>query len=70
MNPPSHRDGRGDIALGQAFIAAAAAMLKPGGVCRMVANHALPYETTLRRCFSQVTPLGRGGGYKLHEARR
>jgi len=70
MNPPFHRDGGKDLGLGLAFIAAAAGVLKPGGLCRLVANQALPYEAALREHFSVVTPLGQSGGYKLCEARR
>ena len=70
MNPPFHEGGVQDRALGMEFIRAAAAMLKPGGVCHLVANDALPYERTLEQRFATVTPLGRSGGYKLYEARR
>ena len=70
MNPPFHDGGAEDKALGQAFIAAAAAMLKKGGVCRLVANVALPYEAALARDFSSVALLDRSRGYKVYEARR
>jgi 16S rRNA (guanine1207-N2)-methyltransferase len=70
MNPPFHDAGREDRALGQAFIAAAAARLKPGGVCRMVANVALPYEAALAACFARVIPVTQAHGYKVFEARR
>jgi 16S rRNA (guanine1207-N2)-methyltransferase len=70
MNPPFHEGGAEDRALGQAFIRAAAAMLRKGGTCRMVANIALPYEAVLRQAFAAVTPLGQAHGYKLFEARR
>nr|MBA3812577.1 methyltransferase [Caulobacteraceae bacterium] len=70
MNPPFHEGGKDDKALGQAFVAAAAAMLKKGGVCRLVANVALPYEAPLARDFSSVALIDRSGGYKIYEARR
>jgi 16S rRNA (guanine1207-N2)-methyltransferase len=70
MNPPFHIDGRETRALGKAFIAAAAGALRKGGLCRMVANAALPYELELARHFASVTQIARGAGYKLFEAVR
>lgn len=70
MNPPFHEGGGEDRYLGQAFIATAAAMLKRGGVCRLVANIALPYEAILQQHFATVTPLARAKGYKVFEARK
>jgi 16S rRNA (guanine1207-N2)-methyltransferase len=70
MNPPFHDGGAEDRALGQVFIRRAAAMLRKGGVCRLVANIALPYEAPLAQAFSAVTPLGKAHGYKLFEARK
>ncbi|MEO8811807.1 MAG: methyltransferase [Caulobacteraceae bacterium] len=70
MNPPFHDAGREDRALGQAFIAAAAAMLAKGGVCRMVANVALPYEQALIAHFPRVALVARARGYKVYEAGR
>ena len=70
MNPPFHDAGHEDRALGQAFIASAAARLKPGGVCRLVANVALPYEAVLAACFFRVTLVTQARGYKVHEARK
>lgn len=70
MNPPFHEGGDEDRYLGQAFIATAAAMLKRGGVCRLVANIALPYEAILEQHFATVTPLARAKGYKVFEARK
>ncbi len=70
MNPPFHEGGGEDKHLGQTFIGTAAAMLRKGGVCRLVANVALPYEAALERSFATVTFLARGGGYKVFEARR
>jgi 16S rRNA (guanine1207-N2)-methyltransferase len=70
MNPPFHDAGREDRALGQAFISAAAAGLRSGGVCWMVANLALPYEAVLAACFSRVTAVTQARGYKVYEARK
>ena len=70
MNPPFHDGGREDRGLGVVFIAAAARMLKKGGVCRLVANVALPYEQALIAHFADVSLVARTRGYKVHEARR
>jgi 16S rRNA (guanine1207-N2)-methyltransferase len=70
MNPPFHAAGQQDHGLGQAFIRCAAASLRPGGVCWLVANRHLPYEATLAPLFSRVTPVRDQGGYKIYEARR
>jgi len=69
-NPPFHDAGAEDRGLGRVFVAAAAAMLRSGGVLRLVANVALPYETTLAGAFSKVSLVMRAGGYKVLEARR
>lgn len=70
MNPPFHRGEKGDIGLGLAFIAAAAAALRPGGWLAMVANRHLPYEADLERRFESVRTLADAGGYKVFLARR
>jgi 16S rRNA (guanine1207-N2)-methyltransferase len=70
MNPPFHMSGREDRGLGQAFIRRAAAALRRGGVCRLVANIAMPYEQTLGEAFAEHRPIAHGGGYKLIEARK
>jgi 16S rRNA (guanine1207-N2)-methyltransferase len=70
MNPPFHLGGREDRGLGLAFIAAASAMLRKGGVCRLVANIALPYEARLQALFARASVVSQGGGYKVHEAIR
>ncbi|MBH0238076.1 class I SAM-dependent methyltransferase [Methylobrevis albus] len=68
MNPPFHerREDRADI--GQAFIRAAAAALRPGGRLYMVANRHLPYEATLTEAFAAIKPLADASGYKVIEA--
>jgi 16S rRNA (guanine1207-N2)-methyltransferase len=70
MNPPFHDAGVEDRTLGQTFIRRAAAMLRRGGTCRLVANVGMPYEAVLNECFAAVTPLGQAHGYKLIEARK
>lgn len=64
-NPPFHVDRADRHELGQAFIKAAAAALKRGGVFLMVANRHLPYEETLRAAFKTVTVLVETGAYKV-----
>jgi 16S rRNA (guanine1207-N2)-methyltransferase len=70
MNPPFHDAGHEDRGLGLTFIAAAARLLRKGGVCRLVANIALPYEAALIAHFAKITPLSHTGGYKVYEARK
>jgi 16S rRNA (guanine1207-N2)-methyltransferase len=70
MNPPFHDGGSQDRSLGHAFVDTAAVMLKAGGVLRMVANVALPYESILASRFTVVDLLAQAGGYKVFEARR
>jgi len=67
MNPPFHDGGVEDRQLGQALVASAAAMLKKGGVLRLVANVALPYENILTANFAKVRLIIREGGYKVLE---
>jgi 16S rRNA (guanine1207-N2)-methyltransferase len=70
MNPPFHEGGDADLDLGRAFIRRAAASLRRGGICRMVANIALPYDAALAELFREVARLDQGGGYKVYEARK
>lgn len=67
-NPPFHvaREDRAD--LGQAFIAAAAKHLKPGGRFLLVANQHLPYERSLGTAFASQRVLSQEAGYKVIEA--
>ena len=67
MNPPFHDAGAEERGLGLAFISAAANMLRKGGVCRLVANIALPYEGRLKVEFARATILAQTGGYKVYE---
>lgn len=68
-NPPFHRGRQARSDLGQAFIAAAAAALAPGGSFWLVANRHLPYETALREGFAELRTAADEGGYKVIEAR-
>jgi 16S rRNA (guanine1207-N2)-methyltransferase len=71
MNPPFHDAlGRHAPHLGQAFIKAAHAMLKPGGRLLMVANRQLPYEKTLEAAFKTVEKRADNGRFKVLLARR
>jgi len=70
MNPPFHLAGGEDRGLGDAFVARAAKMLRRGGLLRLVANVALPYESYLARDFSRTALVRRTGGYKVLEAIR
>ena len=70
-NPPFHahgREGRPDI--GRAFIAAAAAALKPGGALWLVANRHLPYEDVLDARFGEVSEVASSGAFKVIHAVR
>ncbi len=64
-NPPFHQGRADEPALGQAFIAAAAAALRPGGRLLLVANRHLPYEVTLARAFGAVRVLLEQDGFKV-----
>ena len=68
MNPPFHEAGRETKELGRGFIASAAANLRPGGQCWLVANRHLPYEAALEQKFRSVAPIAAEGGYKVIEA--
>lgn len=70
MNPPFHDGGAEDQALGKAFIARAAEVLRKGGSLWLTANAHLPYEAPLRAAFRTVTPVVAAGGYKVFEARK
>lgn len=70
MNPPFHDGGEEDRGLGGAFIKAAAAALRPKGVCWLVANRHLPYEALLAPLFPRARQVVQAEGYKIYEARR
>jgi 16S rRNA (guanine1207-N2)-methyltransferase len=69
MNPPFHDGGAEDRALGEAFIRAAASILKPKGVCWLVANRHLPYERPMMSLFPHARRVEERDGYKIYEAR-
>lgn len=70
MNPPFHDAGTEARGLGQAFIRAAAAALRPGGRLWLVANRHLPYEGAMAPLFKSVRPLAEAHGFKVFEARK
>lgn len=69
-NPPFHQSRAAEPALGQAFIAAAADALRPGGKLLLVANTHLPYEAVLRERFASVQTLKVAQGFKVLESIR
>ncbi len=69
-NPPFHDGGHEDQGLGQIFIRQAAYLLRPGGVCWLVANKHLAYEKELKSLFTGLQPVVETGGYKIYEAHR
>ena len=69
-NPPFHIGSKGLPALGQAFLRSAAAALKPGGECWIVANAHLPYEGQLQQLFGEVRSIALGSGFKVLRAVR
>ncbi|MBB3996504.1 class I SAM-dependent methyltransferase [Aureimonas pseudogalii] len=69
-NPPFHAEGIEDRGLGQAFIAAAARMLRRSGTLVLVANRHMPYEAALRTAFRSVETIADTAGYKIFEARK
>ena len=70
MNPPFHSGRAAEPALGQAFIANAARLLKPSGQLWMVANRHLPYETALAEAFASVVEAGGDNRFKILHASR
>ena len=70
MNPPFHTGRAAEPGLGQAFIAAAARMLKPQACLWMVANRQLPYEETLRTHFAEWREIGGDTRFKISIAAR
>jgi 16S rRNA (guanine1207-N2)-methyltransferase len=68
MNPPFHGGKAAQPQIGMAFIARAAACLRPGGTLWMVANAGLPYEKILAANFGQSAKLREDKGYKIYRA--
>lgn len=69
-NPPFHQGRAAEPALGQAFIAAAARLLKPSGRLFLVANRRLPYEAALAAAFTDVERVSDDGSFKVLAAHR
>jgi 16S rRNA (guanine1207-N2)-methyltransferase len=69
-NPPLHHGRAADPALGAAFIATAARILKPDGRLLLVANRQLPYEAPLAAAFRHVERLAEDRVYKVFLAER
>lgn len=67
-NPPFHQGRADEPGLGLAFIAAAAAALRPGGRLWLVANRHLPYEAALASGFTHVRTVREDAGFKVIEA--
>ncbi len=67
-NPPFHQRRAQRSDLGQAFVAAAAAALLPGGRFWLVANRHLPYEAALHQGFDSHRVVVEEGGFKVIEA--
>ena len=67
-NPPFHVGRKADPKLGQAFIVAAARMLKPKGQLWLVANRHLPYENTLEDVFRTVNLHSETSSFKIFHA--
>ncbi len=69
-NPPFHTGRTGTPELGQAFIRAAARMLKPKGRLWLVANRHLPYEQALEEAFASQQTVEQTAGFKVIRAER
>jgi 16S rRNA (guanine1207-N2)-methyltransferase len=70
MNPPFHDGGAEDQDLGRTFIKRASAMLRPGGICAVVANRHLPYEGVINPLFAEVSRPIQADGFKVYVARK
>ncbi|NCT68628.1 MAG: class I SAM-dependent methyltransferase [Rhodanobacteraceae bacterium] len=68
-NPPFHQGRADQPELGRAFIAAAAAALRPHGSLWLVANRHLAYEATLAARFATVRVVDVRDGFKVIEAK-
>ncbi len=69
-NPPFHTGRTGTPELGQAFIRAAARMLKAKGRLWLVANRHLPYEQALEEAFASQQTVEQTAGFKVIRAER
>ncbi|MEE9453159.1 MAG: methyltransferase [Paracoccaceae bacterium] len=69
-NPPFHQGRAAEPALGIAFIAAAARIMRPSGQFLMVANRQLPYEVAMAQYFKKWEILHQDKAFKIIRARR
>lgn len=69
-NPPFHDGGIEDQSLGKDFLRQSSYLLRAGGVCWIVANRHLPYESILKEIFSTVNLKAEANGFKIFEAIR
>jgi 16S rRNA (guanine1207-N2)-methyltransferase len=65
MNPPFHQGRAADPAIGNAIIRNAHNALHKGGKLYLVANRALPYESTLDAMFFKSGEMARNAYYKV-----
>jgi 16S rRNA (guanine1207-N2)-methyltransferase len=70
MNAPFHEAGTEDRTLALGFVKRAAACLRTGGVCWLVANRHLPYEAVMQPLFKRLVLKIETGGYKIYEAHK
>jgi 16S rRNA (guanine1207-N2)-methyltransferase len=70
MNAPFHDAGTEDRMLPLSFVKRTAEVLRPGGVCWLVANRHLPYEAAMKSLFKRVELKSETGGYKSYEAHK
>jgi 16S rRNA (guanine1207-N2)-methyltransferase len=70
MNAPFHDAGTEDKALAQGFVKRVAEVLRKDGVCWLVANRHLPYETIMQPLFKRIGLKIETGGYKIYEAHK
>ncbi len=68
MNAPFHDAGTEDKALALSFVKRAVTALRQNGVCWLVANRHLPYESIMQPLFKRVGLKIETGGYKIYEA--
>ena len=70
MNAPFHDTGTEDRALPLQFVKRAAEVLRPNGVCWLVANRHLPYEAAIKALFKRIDLKIENSGYKIYELRK
>lgn len=70
MNAPFHDAGAEDKSLAQGFVKRVADVLRKDGVCWLVANRHLPYESIMQPLFKRTDLKLETGGYKIYEAHK